>query len=73
MKKIFIVLVCCVITNIYFPFQGHTKNIDYSIEHSNPIDNKGLCGRIADNFCRSMFAKGELNFSWLSYKFERVQ
>ena len=54
------------------PITSNSEIPSYSIEKINPIENKGLCGRIADTFCKRMFSKGELSFSWLGYKFEKV-
>lgn len=55
-----------------FSVETYAETTNFYIESSNPINNNGLCGRIADKFCRRMFTKGELDFSWLGYKFEKV-
>lgn len=70
--KIFVMAVCLLSVFLSSPVNAKTEVVSNSIEYTNPIENKGLCGRIADTFCKRMFTKGELDFSWIGYKFEKV-
>lgn len=72
MKTKIIITVCFLSVMFVSPIIAKSESISHSIEYTNPIENKGLCGRIADTFCKRMFSKGELDFSWLGYKFEKV-
>lgn len=72
MKKIFLILVYCTMASVCFSAKSYAETNNCLTEYSNPINNNGLCGRIADKFCRRMFVRGELDFSWLAYKFEKI-
>lgn len=72
MKTKILLPICLLAMLFCAPTDTQADRILNSIEYTNPIENKGLCGRIADTFCRRMFSRGELDFSWLGYIFEKV-